>query len=101
MKPEPSIRTRWSGRSATTASAGSSSGVSVSVARAGSFVQNIEARTIGALHLALFDAEIHAGMAQDPVAPITGNHGVIHADDLGRQGGNRHIRHADLFPCWR
>lgn len=88
MKPEPSIRTRWSVCSCCCGSAGRACAVSVSAARGEPFVQNVEARAIGADNLPLLYIEKDTGMAERAIAAVAGDDALIHVDDFvgGRRG---------------
>src|ERR1700760_4461304 len=99
MKPDPSIRmTCWV---VSSVAAGSTcSRMSVSAGVAGSFVQHIEARAVGAQHRTVGDVQEHARMAECRVAAVAGHCAVVHVDDLGRGGGGA-IHGTASHPLWR
>src|SRR4051812_14138311 len=87
MKPDPSIRIRCSVRSAAVGCPVGSR-ISVSDGVAGSWVQDVETRTVGAQHRVPIDIQEHARMPQRTITAVAGDGPVVHFDDLGRAGGS-------------
>jgi hypothetical protein len=76
MKPDPSIRTKWSGLV--------SDWVSMSAGVAGSRVQDIKARAVRANDILAGDPQENAGMAERTIATVACDRAVVYMDDLGR-----------------
>src|SRR3954454_7776048 len=86
MKPDPSIRIRWSGwLSGGGPSRVSRSVVSVSAGVACPFLQYVEARAVRAHDRLVLDAQEHAWMAERTVPAIAGDHPLVHVNGLRRR----------------
>ena len=101
MKPDPSIRTRCNFESRAEGWSVCSM-ISVSAGVAGSFVQHIEARAVGAQNGSVLDMQKYPRMSQFGIAAVAGDCPVIDMDDFGRRragGGAVHL--VASHPLWR
>src|SRR5580658_7248806 len=100
MKPDPSIRTRCSFESRAEGWSVCSR-ISVSAGVAGSFVQHIEARAVGAQHRPVLDMQKHPRMPQFGIAAVAGDNPLIDMDDFRRRGvGGGALHLAASHPLW-